>query len=324
MPPSAPVCPASPQAPSGSQLDTLTPLINDPASINIAVQLFAKRTKVSLFAGAPVHTNGAASPFLKWAGGKSELLPELVKRLPRSFNRYYEPFLGGGALFFYLTPAEAVLSDVNEEIINCYNAAKAKLPELISELRKHRNERNYFLRVRRMQPWQLDPITRAARFIFLNKTCYNGLYRVNQKGEFNVPFGKYDNPRICDEAGLTRASRALQAADILCRDFRHVLYSAQPQDFVYFDPPYSPLSATSSFTAYSESPFGEREQKALRQVFDALSDRDCRVMVSNSDNETVRRLYDGRATIHSVQASRAINSRADKRGKISELIITNY
>jgi DNA adenine methylase len=260
---------------------------------------------------------------LKWAGGKSELLPELVKRLPRSFNTYWEPFLGGGALFFHLNPVCAGISDMNEELVNCYRVVKEDVEQMIVELKKHHNDRSHFLRVRKTQPWQLGSVERAARLIYLNKTCYNGLFRVNQKGEFNVPFGRYEKPRICDETGLRAASKALQGAEIQCRDFRHLLYRARPQDFVYFDPPYSPLSETSSFTSYSEAPFDAREQKALRQVFEALDERGCHLMLSNSDNEYIRRLYRN-FKIDSVLASRAINCRVDRRGKISELIITNY
>jgi DNA adenine methylase len=287
------------------------------------VQQATQRTKIALFSGAPVKNVGKATPFLKWAGGKSELLPEIEKRLPRSFNTYWEPFIGGGALYFRISPASAVISDANEELVNCYQVVRDKVEELIEALRRRSNSREYFLRIRKVQPWQLEPVERAARLIYLNKTCYNGLYRVNQKGEFNVPFGRYENPRICDESGLREASRILQRAEIICRDFRHLLYKAQPGDFVYFDPPYSPLSKTSSFTGYSEAPFDHREQKALRQVFNALAERGCHVMLSNSDTEFTRKLYH-RFSLQAVQASRAINCNADKRGKISELIITNY
>lgn len=217
----------------------------------------------------------------------------------------------------------AVLSDLNEELINCYQAVKSNVERLIEELAKHRNEKNYFLRVRKLQPWQLDQIQRAARLIFLNKTCFNGLYRVNQRGEFNVPFGRYENPRICDETGLRAASKALQDADVLCRDFRFLLYRAQPGDFVYFDPPYNPVSSTASFTSYSEAPFGDREQRGLREVFRALDARGCHLMLSNSDTKYIRDLY-RHFHVESVLASRAINCRGDKRGKISELIIRNY
>ena len=297
-------------------------MINDPASLGL-VQQATQRTKIALFSGAPVKNAGKATPFLKWAGGKSELLPEIEKRLPRSFSTYWEPFIGGGALYFRLSPASAVISDGNEELVNCYQVVRDEVEGLIAALRKHSNNKEHFLRTRRMQPWQLEPVDRAARLIYLNKTCYNGLYRVNQRGEFNVPFGRYENPRICDENGLRECSRVLREADVVCRDFRHLLYKAKPGDFVYFDPPYSPISKTSSFTAYSESPFDQREQKALRQVFNALDDRGCHVMLSNSDTEYTRKLYH-KFNVEAVQASRAINSRADKRGKVSELIITNY
>jgi DNA adenine methylase len=190
-------------------------------------------------------------------------------------------------------------------------------------LQKHHNESKHFYKTRNTQAWELDPLERAARLIYLNKTCYNGLYRVNQRGEFNVPFGSYENPRICDEGGLRAASKALQLADIKCRDFRFILHHAKPGDFAYFDPPYDPVSATSSFTSYSEASFDVREQKALRQVFGALADRGCHVMLSNSDTELVRKLYRN-FNIESVLASRAINCRGSKRGKISEIIVRNY
>jgi DNA adenine methylase len=278
---------------------------------------------MALFSGAPLKNQGKAAPFLKWAGGKSELLPEIAKRLPKSFGTYWEPFIGGGALYFRLSPASAVISDANEELAHCYQIVRDRVEELIAALKKHSNNKEHFLRIRKMQPWHLDPVERAARLIYLNKTCYNGLFRVNQRGEFNVPFGRYENPRICDDAGLREAARVLQGAEVLCRDFRHLLYKAKPGDFIYFDPPYTPLSETSSFTAYSDAPFDQREQKALKQVFNALAERGCHVMLSNSDTESTRRLYH-KFNVQAVQASRAINCRADKRGKISELIVTNY
>jgi DNA adenine methylase len=287
------------------------------------VQPIARRSKNALFAGVVLKTQGKASPFLKWAGGKNELLPEIEKRLPKSFSSYWEPFVGGGALYFRLSPLTSVISDGNEELINCYSVVRDHVEDLISALKKHINDKAHFLKIRSLQPWQLGTVERAARMIFLNKTCYNGLYRVNQRGEFNVPFGRYDNPRICDERGLRECSLALRHAEILCRDFRHLLYKAQPGDFVYFDPPYNPLSSTSSFTAYSDSPFDQREQKALRQVFRALAERGCYVMLSNSDTEFTRKLYKN-FNVEAVEASRAINCDAQNRGKIAELIITSY
>jgi DNA adenine methylase len=283
----------------------------------------ALRTRTALFAGAPAPFSRSVTPFLKWAGGKSELLPELGRRLPRSFGTYWEPFLGGGALFFAADPRTAVLSDLNEELVNCYKVVKDDVEALLIQLKKHRNSRIHFMETRKIQPWTLDPVARAARLIFLNKTCFNGLYRVNRKGEFNVPYGKYSNPNFNDGLSLRAASAALTNTQIKCRDFRFLLYNARPDDFVYFDPPYNPVSTTSSFTSYSESPFGEREQKALKAVFEALSDRGCRVMLSNSNTELIRKLY-RHFNIEEVLASRAINCRGDKRGKVSEVIVRNY
>lgn len=250
-------------------------------------------------------------------------MPEILRRMPRSFRKYWEPFIGGGALFFNISPADAGISDFNEDLITCYQVVRDFPEDLILALKKHKNDPDHFSKVRKLQPWELDPIHRAARLIFLNKTCFNGLYRVNSRGEFNVPFGRYENPRICDESVLREASRALKNATIECRDFRHLLYKAQPGDFVYFDPPYVPLSDTSSFTSYSEAPFDQREQKALFQVFQALNDRGCQLMLSNSDTELIRRLYK-KFTIEQLQVSRAINCRPEGRGKVSELIVTNY
>jgi len=307
-----------------TSLDTLAHLINDPIRrASNKVQQATQRTKVALFSGAPGQKLAKASPFLKWAGGKTELLPEILKRLPKSFGGYWEPFIGGGALFFNVSPAVATISDFNEDLINCYRVVRDDVAELITALKKHKNDPIHFAKVRKMQPWQLEPIERAARLIFLNKTCFNGLYRVNSRGEFNVPFGRYENPRICDERVLNEASRALKNVAIECRDFRHLLYKVQPGDFVYFDPPYVPVSETASFTSYSEAPFDQREQKALSQVFRALNDRGCYLMLSNSDTELIRRLFKN-FNIESLLVSRAINCNPNKRGKISELIITNY
>jgi DNA adenine methylase len=287
------------------------------------VQIAAQRTKSALYSGAPLANPGKGSPFLKWAGGKTELLRELESRVPKSYGTYWEAFIGGGALFFRLAPMSGVISDANEELINCYLAVRNNLDELISRLKKFPVNKEHFLKLRKIQPWELDDVGRAARLIYLNKTCFNGLYRVNQRGEFNVPFGDYKNPRVFDPEILEADSKALKKAEVICRDFRHLLYKAQPGDFIYFDPPYHPLSETSSFTSYSEAPFEEREQRALAQVFKALSERDCKVMLSNSDTPKIRSLYKT-FNIDEVQVSRAINCKGDGRGKITELIIRNY
>lgn len=266
-----------------------------------------------------------ARPFVKWAGGKSQLLSSMSKLFPPTnhVNRYFEPFLGGGAVFFNLQHPKSYLSDTNKNLVEVYEVVKGNVEDLIHALKKHKNQRDYFYEVRSQNPAVLSPIERAARFIYLNKTCFNGLYRENSKGEFNVPFGKYKNPTICDEEGLRSASLALRGATISRSEFRSVLLKAKVADFIYFDPPYQPLNKTSSFTSYTAGGFGEDEQRELANVYRELSDRGCFVMLSNSDTPLIRELYKG-FYINEIQASRAINSKADGRGKITELLVINY
>ncbi|WP_338835374.1 DNA adenine methylase [Neomoorella thermoacetica] len=262
-------------------------------------------------------------PFLKWAGGKGQLLEQLQPLLPQNYSRYLEPMVGGGALFFYLQPAYAILADLNDELINVYRVVRDNVEELIADLRRHRNTREYYYAIRDTDPARLPPVARASRFIYLNRTCYNGLYRVNRLNKFNVPFGRYKNPDIVNAAGLRAASGALQAADLRAGDFSLVLEYARPGDFIYFDPPYQPLNRTSRFTSYTAGNFGEGEQKRLARVFRELTRRGCLVMLSNSDTPLIRELYrDFR--IETVHARRAINSRPDRRGSITELVILNY
>lgn len=263
-----------------------------------------------------------ASPILKWAGGKNSLLPQIRPHLPPTFERYFEPFVGGGAVFFSLQPERSFLFDLNAHLIELYCVTRNQVHELIQALRVHYNDKEYFYEVRAQDPALLSPVERAARFIFLNKTCYNGLYRENSKGLFNVPFGKYKNPTICDEKGLLAASAALQHTTLELGDFGRVLDLAQRGDFIYFDPPYAPLSPTSSFTGYTKNGFGEAEQRRLADVYRQLSDRGCRLMLSNSSAPLIYELYEG-FNIHPISARRAINSKANRRGAITELLITN-
>lgn len=266
-------------------------------------------------------------PILKWAGGKSQLLPELIKRAPYDFVAYHEPFVGGGAFFFELARqgrlTRAYISDINQALIDVYIALRDDVEQVIALLQEHRYERSYYYQIRALEPRTLSLAARAARMIYLNKTCFNGLYRENRAGRFNVPFGRYKNPTICDESNLRAASEALQIADISCRPFSSVLDLARPGDFVYFDPPYHPLSPTSNFTSYDRNGFGEDDQIELRNVFDELTRRGVRVMLSNSDTQFTRELYQ-RYQVATVHASRAINSKADSRGKITEVIVCNY
>ena len=268
-----------------------------------------------------------ARPVLKWAGGKSRLLPELIARLPGSFNAYHEPFIGGGALYFALANqgliGRANLSDANPSLIDVYLSLRDCVDEVIAALGQHIYEREHYYQVRALRPAELSLPERAARVIYLNKTCYNGLYRENRRGEFNVPFGRYVNPTICDEPNLRAASLALQGVEIARRHFSTVLDYAQMGDFVYFDPPYHPLSATANFTSYDRRGFGPDDQRQLRDVFTRLGDRGIQAMLSNSDTPFIRELYEG-FVIDQVQAARAVNSKANGRGKVAEVIVRNY
>lgn len=269
----------------------------------------------------------AARPVLKWAGGKSQLLPDLLRHMPAQYGSYHEPFVGGAALFFELASQRRLtasyLSDINPALVDVYLALRDCVDDVIRCLRQHRHEEAYYYRVRALHPFDLSLAERAARLIYLNKTCYNGLYRENRKGQFNVPFGRHKNPTICDEPRLRAASAVLQEAIIHVRRFSTVLEVARPNDFVYFDPPYHPVSATSSFTSYARDGFDQNDQRHLRDVCAELDRRGVKVLLSNSDTPFINEIYsDFRIT--RVFASRAINSKADSRGKISEVLVSNY
>lgn len=263
-------------------------------------------------------------PPVKWAGGKSQLIPQFEQLFPkREYTLYVEPFVGGGAVFFHLLPPRAVLIDSNDELINFYLVVRDDLEALLQDLKKHENTAEYYYRIRALEPDQLTPVERASRFLYLNKTGYNGLWRVNSQGKHNVPFGRYKNPRIVDETNLRLVSRVLRGAEIFCDDFSRVLDYAGPGTFVYLDPPYHPLSETANFTSYTPDAFGKDDQRRLAEVFRELDRRGCLVMLSNSDTPFIRELYRD-YNIQVVYAKRAINCRADKRGPISELVIRNY
>lgn len=272
-------------------------------------------------------------PFVKWVGGKRQLLKqfrELNLYPPECFNpesnTYFEPFVGGGAVFFDLLPKRAELSDTNRELVMTYNVIKNNVDSLIKSLKKHIYNKEYYLGVRAQDINELSDIDVASRFIFLNRTGFNGMYRVNKSGQFNVPFGRYKNPLICDENNLRKVSEALQGITITHRDYKDVLELAKIGDFIYFDPPYYPLNPTSSFTAYTAKGFFEKEQIELRDTFVKLHERGCFVMLSNSDTPFINELYselEG-VSINKIIAGRAINSKGSKRGKINEVLITNY
>ncbi len=298
-----------------------------------ARHVFHTADKTRLFEDATRIVNEKPKPFVKWVGGKRQLLRQFRDMglyPPDDFdpvtNTYFEPFVGGGAVFFDLLPKKAELSDLNNELVTTYNVIKNDVDELIKSLKKHKYEKEYYLKVRAKNPKSLSDLNVASRFIYLNRTCFNGMYRVNSKGGFNVPFGKYTNPIICDEENLIKASKALQKVTIKNQDYKKVLEKAGKGDFVYFDPPYYPVSKTASFTSYTADTFLEKEQLELRDVFIELHKRDCFVMLSNSDTPLINELYSNikGVKVSKVAAGRAINSNAAKRGKISEVLVTNY
>lgn len=279
-------------------------------------------------------------PFIKWVGGKRQLLPELTSRLPASFESYHEPFLGGGALFFHLasrlsipTPKSNLssrdihLADINPALISTYKVISDDVESLIEDLRQHIYEKEYYYQIRnsdRSPEFVLwSAVKRASRLIYLNKTCFNGLYRVNSQGQFNVPIGRYKNPRIVDEENLRACSQSLKSAQLSSASFQISTEKCQPGDFVYFDPPYAPLSQTADFTGYTQGGFGIDRQEELRDTCVSLHKRDVKFMVSNSDVPLIRKLYQN-FRIETVQVSRAVNSNSARRGKVYEVIIRNY
>lgn len=277
-----------------------------------------------------------ALPFIKWAGGKRRLVPELLRRSPERFGAYHEPFVGGGALFFGLAaqreargldPAEpwAHLSDTNARLIRTYRAVRDDVEGLIARLRDYAeaHDRDHYYEVRALDVDAMeDDSDVGAWFIYLNKTGFNGLYRVNRKGGFNVPMGRYKNPRVCDDDNLRAASRVLQGATLHQESFDRVLDRAQPGDLVYFDPPYVPASATSSFVSYTKHGFDIADQERLRDVARDLKAADVAVLLSNSDTPPVRSLYRRGFVARQVMMTRAINSKASRRGAVPELIIS--
>jgi DNA adenine methylase len=268
-------------------------------------------------------------PFLKWAGGKRQILPVLREYLPKSFKNYHEPFVGAGAVLFDIQPSKAAINDINFELINCYQVIKDSVEELIEKLCVHINEKDYYYSVRDLDRKEefksLSPIERASRILFLNKTCYNGLFRVNSDGQFNVPFGKYKNPKIVNEIVLRAVNNYLNnnSVSIMNVDFEEAVKGAKKGDLIYFDPPYDPLSDTSSFTGYNLHGFRKEDQVRLRDLFVKLSDKGCFVALSNSSTQFIRDLYKD-FKIVTVEANRAINSVASGRGKIEEVLVLNY
>jgi len=267
-----------------------------------------------------------AKPVVKWAGGKRQILAQIRRRLPRSMDTYYEPFIGGGSVFFALANRKAfkraVINDKNKELTDTYLAiSTGKVNDIISILTDYPNTREFYNEIRARVPSEIPELeVRVARFIYLNKTGFNGLYRVNQSGGFNTPFGKYPNPNYCDKAGLLEAARALEGVTIECGDFETSVAGAKPGDAVYFDPPYLPKSETANFTSYTEGGFSLADHERLARTFRELADRGVAVLLSNADVRRARALY-ADYRIARIQARRNINSDGDKRGEVSEILV---
>lgn len=271
-------------------------------------------------------------PFVKWAGGKRQIIDKLLELIPDEFNMYYEPFVGGGALLFELSPNKAMINDSNKELMNVYNVLRdeEKFKKLCRELNKHetKHSEEYYYKVRDKDKNKntfnkLSDYKRAARTIYLNKACFNGLYRVNSRNEFNVPFGQKNKVNTYNDSNLRIVSNYLTTNNIkiLNVDFEEAVKDAQKGDFIYFDPPYD--SDTTIFSSYTENGFGKDEQIRLAKIFKDLSNRGCYVMLSNHNTKLINELYHD-FNIHVIEAKRNINSNGKKRGKVEEVIITNY
>ncbi len=279
-----------------------------------------------------------AKPFVKWVGGKSKLIPEISKLIPNKINNYYEPFMGGGALFFELSNKKLItnhsyINDINKKLMNCYEIIKQDPDSLIKLLKNIEkeykklnldNQKKYFYQIRQeYNQNSLDNLTYCAYLIFLNKTCFNGMYRENSKGEYNIPFGDQPNPTICDVGNIQAVSHTLHDTHITSTSFEESIKTCKKSDFIYFDPPYYPLNTTANFTNYSKNNFTFKEQIKLSETFKQLHQKGCFVMLSNSNTDFIRKLYQP-FNIHEVYSARSINSKGEKRGKIKELIITSY
>lgn len=270
-------------------------------------------------------------PITKWVGGKRQLLPSLHEYMPSRFGNYFEPFIGGGAMLFSLAPEEATINDFNSDLINLYCVVRDNSKELLKILEVHqeKNTKEYYLELRNLDRSdainKLSNVEKAARILYMLKVDFNGMYRVNRKNQFNVPYGRYKNPKIADEETISNVSRYFQESkiNILNGDFSDAVQTAVKDDFVYFDPPYIPVNVTSSFTSYTSDGFDMDDQIRLRDLFSDLSNKGVHVMLSNSDVPAVRELYKD-FNIHSVSANRFINSKSDKRGKVGEVIVTSY
>ncbi|WP_373542461.1 DNA adenine methylase [Chamaesiphon sp.] len=273
--------------------------------------------------------NKLVAPFLKWVGGKRQIMPTIEQHLPKGIKSYIEPFIGGGAVLFHLQPKNAIINDFNSELVNVYNVIKNDVENLILDLQKHENQPQYFYKIRALDRTEafasLSNVERASRIIYLNKTCYNGLYRVNNSGEFNSPFGKYKNPNIVNDPTLRAVSFYLNSNNIRIEntDYETILKEADKYSFVYLDPPYYPVSESSNFTGYIQGGWDESDQIRLKEACDRLNQRKIKFLQSNSCANFIKELY-ADYYVYTVKANRAINSDGEKRGEIEELLIKNY
>mgnify|MGYP003339388078 CR=1 FL=1 len=272
-------------------------------------------------------------PFVKWAGGKRQLIQTIDKYIPDEFGTYFEPFLGGGAVLFHLLSQnpkmKCKVSDLNSDLILAYVTIRDRLDDLLKSLENHsknysKNPDSYYYAIRASEP--KNQIDKVSRLLFLNRTCFNGLYRVNSKGKFNVPLGRYSNPNIVNEENLTSVSHALQSKNIMinCSDFSAVLSDSRKGDFVYFDPPYQPMSETANFTSYTNRDFTYKDLENLVKIAAKLSDRGCRVLLSNSNSKEVKEVFSKDWKLVEVRANRSINSDSTRRTGQKELLIKNY
>lgn len=274
--------------------------------------------------------NRLVSPVLKWVGGKRQLIDIIEKYLPEKLSPYYEPFAGGAAVLFHIQPQRAIINDINPELMNVYRVIKENVEDLITDLKKHKNESEYFYEIRELDRYKekyimLTPVERASRIIYLNKTCYNGLFRVNKSGEFNSPFGNYKNPNIANEVNLRAVNNYFNKANIefLNIDFEEAVNGIRKGSFVYFDPPYDPVSDSSNFTGYDKGGFDREEQKRLKELCDTLDKKGIKFLLSNSSTDFIKELYKD-YKIEIIQAKRMINSKPDSRGEIDEVLVRNY
>lgn len=286
--------------------------------------------QIELNVGPQLHQqvvdDAPIKPFVKWVGGKRQLIPLLHSNVPKAYKSYIEPFIGGGALFFSMLPQEGLISDINPELINAYTVIRDDVDALIRSLKRHKNDEAHFYKVRAKKPSKMNLVQRASRFIYMNKTCFNGLYRENSNGQFNTPFGRYTNPNIVDVYNLRAVSKYLNQSSIRIahQDYITTALSAKKGDFIYLDPPYHPMSTTASFTKYVKGDFNTQNQIELSEVFRTLSSRGCHVMLSNSNTDFIKNLYKDFQLVE-VEANRFINCQGTKRGKqMVEVLVKNY